>query len=146
MHLLACAMDHLVEYFIFMSTFVILREELKTSLLFATWFLPWFFSHSVHLFVSSSSVEPLFHSFPSSLLIILHIFVLFSGLSIHQPRFSNKSYLVFPKMNSLYKGFTIDIEFRSNSLNGLILYSGATNEGDSDFFAVVLRRGYLQFR
>lgn len=49
-------------------------------------------------------------------------------------------------MRNAFRSLRIYIEFKPNSYNGLLLYSGQEPNLDGDFIAIILREGFVEFR
>jgi hypothetical protein len=62
------------------------------------------------------------------------------------PKFMGTGYMAFPVLRGAYKEFTINIEFRPDTGNGLLLFSGADPSALSDFFSITLIDGYAELR
>ncbi|UXI17871.1 putative splicing factor [Sarcoptes scabiei] len=67
-------------------------------------------------------------------------------IEVKQPRFKSSSYLALPTLRNAFRSLRIYIEFKPNSYNGLLLYSGQEPNLDSDFIAIILREGFVEFR
>ncbi|CAL1298853.1 unnamed protein product [Larinioides sclopetarius] len=63
------------------------------------------------------------------------------------PHFSQTplSYMRMPTLSDAYLSFEVEIAFKPESMNGLLLYNGQKQE-QGDFIALVLNNGYVEFR
>ncbi|GFR30669.1 pikachurin, partial [Trichonephila clavata] len=55
------------------------------------------------------------------------------------------SYMRMPTLSDAYLSFEVEIAFKPESMNGLLLYNGQKQE-QGDFIALVLNNGYVEFR
>lgn len=62
------------------------------------------------------------------------------------PRFRSNSYLALPTLRGSAKSMQLNIEFRPEDDEGLLLYSGAKQTLEGDFFALLISRGIVEFR
>ena len=62
------------------------------------------------------------------------------------PMFIGTGYLAFPVLRGAYKEFTIKMEFRPDTHNGLLMYTGEYPNAQLDFFSISLVDGYAQLR
>ncbi len=69
-----------------------------------------------------------------------------ADIVVQYPKFMGTGYMAFPVLRVAYKEFSITIEFRPDTDNGLLLFSGAHPTARSDFFAISLFNGYAQLR
>ncbi|XP_071439532.1 pikachurin-like [Hetaerina americana] len=69
------------------------------------------------------------------------------GPVIHVPAFNGTSYLQHPGLDSFSVSSWLEIEitFKAQSLNGLLLYNGRQGDGVGDFVAIHLSNGILIF-
>ncbi|XP_078697735.1 basement membrane-specific heparan sulfate proteoglycan core protein-like isoform X8 [Branchiostoma floridae x Branchiostoma belcheri] len=56
------------------------------------------------------------------------------------------SYMTFPTLREAYLQFDIEVSFKPESTEGLILYNGQKNGGAGDFMSLGLSEGYVEFR
>ncbi|XP_071944831.1 basement membrane-specific heparan sulfate proteoglycan core protein-like [Antedon mediterranea] len=56
------------------------------------------------------------------------------------------SFIQYPKLSDAYKEFEIDLSFKPESTEGLLLYNGQKTDGNGDFFSFGLNNGYAEFR
>ncbi|XP_017764583.1 PREDICTED: basement membrane-specific heparan sulfate proteoglycan core protein-like isoform X4 [Eufriesea mexicana] len=63
------------------------------------------------------------------------------------PHFSQAplSYIALPPLPDSYLKFNIEISFKPQSYDGIILYNDESNHGNGDFILLSLNRGYPQF-
>ncbi len=60
--------------------------------------------------------------------------------------FRGKSWVAFPVLHDAYMADQINIEFRPQSPNGIILLTGERDDLSGDYLALFLKDGYLEFR
>lgn len=60
--------------------------------------------------------------------------------------FEGDGYLAFPELTDSNKEFKIELEFRPDSSNGLILFSAEMKDAKSDFFSIAIVNGFIEFR
>jgi hypothetical protein len=67
--------------------------------------------------------------------------------SIMIPSFKDHSFieLTFRSDENLID-FSIDLEFKSSDLNGLLLYASQYIDGSGDFISLLLRNGFIEMR
>ena len=67
--------------------------------------------------------------------------------SITSPHFSGRtSHLSLPTLTNAYSDLQLSLEFRPESLDGIILLTGETQEMTGDYLAIVLREGHVELR
>lgn len=62
------------------------------------------------------------------------------------PRFHDGSYLALPILRDAHKSMQVTLEFRPESNDGLILYSGEKFDLQGDFISITLNKGFIEFR
>lgn len=64
------------------------------------------------------------------------------------PHFSQapQSFIALPPLPDSYLKFNIEISFKPQSYDGIILYNDESNHGNGDFILLSLNRGYPHFR
>ena len=62
------------------------------------------------------------------------------------PKFMGTGYMAFPILRGAYRDMSLNIEFKPDTHNGLLLYSGDFPHPMSDFFSVALVDGFVEFR
>jgi len=68
-------------------------------------------------------------------------------IDIHVPSFSGTSYLQYIGLRRTVLSFTeIEIVFKADDRNGLLLYNGYTSDRSGDFISLGLVNGYLEYR
>lgn len=67
-------------------------------------------------------------------------------LELRHPRFSGASYLALPTLRDAHKSMQVSLQFRPETHDALLLYSGETPELLGDYFAIVLDKGFVEFR
>nr|XP_046254096.1 basement membrane-specific heparan sulfate proteoglycan core protein isoform X4 [Scatophagus argus] len=75
----------------------------------------------------------------------------FTRLQVHErvmPYFAQEplSYLTLPTIKNAYKSFSIKINFRPDSVDGMILYNGQRRTTGADFISLGLVGGRVEFR
>ena len=88
-----------------------------------------------------TNISPNIHN-----LVIISLFSSFVDLLVRYPKFMGTGYVAFPVLRGAYKEFSITIEFRPDTQNGLLLFSSEHPNARADFFSVSLVDGYAQFR
>lgn len=73
-------------------------------------------------------------------------FVFLPDVSTRSPRFSGQSWLAFPALRAAYKRVQMRIEFRPETLQGILFLTGERDDMAGDFMALILHHGYLEFR
>ena len=71
---------------------------------------------------------------------------LFSDLVVNYPKFMGPGYMAFPLLRGAYKEFTITVEFRPDTGNGLLLFSAEHPNARADFFSISLVESFAEFR
>ena len=80
-------------------------------------------------------------------LVLYNLSYLFTGIDIHVPSFQGSSYLQFVGLRRTVLSFTeIEIVFKADDSNGLILYNGYTSDRSGDFISLGLVNGFLEYR
>lgn len=64
------------------------------------------------------------------------------------PNFSQapESYIAFPPLPDSYLKFNIEISFKPENYDGVLLYNDEFSHGNGDFIALYLINGYPQFK
>lgn len=62
------------------------------------------------------------------------------------PRFRSNSYLALPTLRDSEKSMQLNIEFRPEHYEGLLMYSGEKQTLEGDFVALLLNQGFVEFR
>ena len=70
----------------------------------------------------------------------------FSDLDVRYPKFLGNSFLALPVLKTGYKNLDILLEFKPTAKYGLLFFSAEFEDARTDFFAVVLIDGYVEFR
>ncbi|XP_013414404.1 pikachurin [Lingula anatina] len=65
---------------------------------------------------------------------------------VRYPKFMGTGYVSFPVLRRAFKEMTVTLEFRPDTQNGLLLFSGEHPDAHTDFFSVSLIDGYVEFR
>ncbi|CAN8004386.1 unnamed protein product, partial [Ixodes hexagonus] len=66
-------------------------------------------------------------------------------VELRHPRFSGGSYLALPTLRDAHKSMQVSLQFRPETHDALLLYSGETPELLGDYFAIVLDKGFVEF-
>ncbi|XP_067139289.1 agrin-like isoform X1 [Centruroides vittatus] len=61
------------------------------------------------------------------------------------PAFSGNSYIEMHRLQA-YTRLSLELEFRTFSNNGILLYNGQTSTGAGDFVSLAVKDGYVEFR
>lgn len=64
---------------------------------------------------------------------------------IGMPLFSGRSYMELRKLDA-YSRISVEMEVRTLSTDGLLLYNGQTRSGKGDFISLSIKGGYVEFR
>ncbi|KAG8193219.1 hypothetical protein JTE90_005566 [Oedothorax gibbosus] len=75
----------------------------------------------------------------------LHLFTTDPELQAEVPSFSGKSFIELYKLEA-YSRLSLEIEFKSFSNDGLLLYNGQTASSSGDFVSLTLKDGFVEFR
>lgn len=67
-------------------------------------------------------------------------------VDLRRPRFSGSSYLALPTLRDAHKSMQITLQFRPETHDALLLYSGESPELQGDYFAILLAKGFVEFR
>ena len=85
--------------------------------------------------------------YPFSLSLSLFLSCLVKAASqVRFPRFRGTSYLALPTVKDAERSMQVNIDFRPEKNEGLILYSGEKSTLEGDFVALLLNGGFLEFR
>lgn len=90
-------------------------------------------------------------NFPHSILLVYlnnksFSIIIVSEIQIKSPRFAGSSWLAFPALKAAYKHIQLDLEFRPEAWNGILLLTGERDDLQGDFMAVILHHGFIEFR
>jgi hypothetical protein len=87
-------------------------------------------------------------SFKASITDDKYISILFviTAVEIRFPRFRGTSYLALPTLRDAHRSMQINIEFRPEHYDGVLLYSGEQQTLEGDFIAVIINQGFAEFR
>ncbi|UYV69988.1 hypothetical protein LAZ67_7001389 [Cordylochernes scorpioides] len=64
---------------------------------------------------------------------------------VEVPAFSGRSFLELARLQA-YSRLSLELEFRTFSDQGILLYNGQTASGSGDFVSLAVRDGYVEFR
>lgn len=67
-------------------------------------------------------------------------------LVVDTPRFDGKSYLALPTLKDARTHMYLEIEFKSEMNNGLLLYSGEDQKLKNTFFSIAISQGFVEIR
>ncbi|KAK8758655.1 hypothetical protein V5799_003714, partial [Amblyomma americanum] len=67
-------------------------------------------------------------------------------VDLRRPRFSGSSYLALPTLRDAHKSMQITLQFRPETHDAVLLYSGESPELQGDYFAILLAKGFVEFR
>ncbi|XP_023246649.1 pikachurin-like [Copidosoma floridanum] len=65
---------------------------------------------------------------------------------VRSPRFTGLSWLAFPALHAAYKYVQLELEFRPEAWDGVLLLAGERDDLQGDFMALILHHGYVEFR
>ncbi|KAG1699824.1 Pikachurin [Nymphon striatum] len=86
------------------------------------------------------------NKFIKVLVFIYYLFIYFTVITLKYPRFVSWSYMGYPILTDAYHSMQITMEFRPESLNGLLLYSGEQANLVGDMVSISLVNGFVEFR
>jgi len=69
-----------------------------------------------------------------------------ADLAAKYPKFSGSGYIAFPVLRGADRAFDVTVELRPDVLSGLLLFSAAHPDAQSDFFSVALQRERIELR
>ena len=67
-------------------------------------------------------------------------------IEIQNPEFRGTSYLALPTLRNAHRSMQLQLEFKPESFNGVLLYSGQAPDLSGDFIAIVINQGFVEFR
>ncbi|KAH9489415.1 hypothetical protein Btru_037656, partial [Bulinus truncatus] len=67
-------------------------------------------------------------------------------IEIKYPKFYGTGYLALPVLRNSHKEFQVNLLFRPEASDGLVLFSAEAPDAKSDFFALLLKDGFVTFR
>ncbi|KOX75910.1 Pikachurin, partial [Melipona quadrifasciata] len=62
------------------------------------------------------------------------------------PRFTGSGWLAFPALKAAYKHVQLELEFRPEAWDGILLLAGERDDLQGDFMALILHHGFIEFR
>ncbi|XP_076226336.1 pikachurin isoform X4 [Nomia melanderi] len=65
---------------------------------------------------------------------------------VRSPRFTGSSWLAFPALKAAYKHVQLELEFRPEAWDGILLLAGEKDDLQGDFMALILHHGFIEFR
>ncbi|XP_043254794.1 pikachurin [Colletes gigas] len=65
---------------------------------------------------------------------------------VRSPRFTGSGWLAFPALKAAYKHVQLDLEFRPEAWDGILLLAGERDDLQGDFMALILHHGFIEFR
>ncbi|XP_029046071.2 pikachurin-like isoform X2 [Osmia bicornis bicornis] len=65
---------------------------------------------------------------------------------VRSPRFTGSSWLAFPALKAAYKHVQLELEFRPEAWDGILLLAGERDDLQGDFMALILHHGFIEFR
>lgn len=89
---------------------------------------------------------------PTCHLMIMQFLFVFAAVEpsaddLYIPHFNGlNSYIKLPCLENVRRGFSIEIWFLAETLNGVLLYNGQLHNRRGDFISVNLVNGHVQFR
>ncbi|KAF7993809.1 hypothetical protein HCN44_011078 [Aphidius gifuensis] len=69
-----------------------------------------------------------------------------NDVKIKSPRFTGFGWLAFSPLKAAYKHVQLNIDFRPEAWDGIILLTGERDDLQGDFMAVILHHGFIEFR
>ncbi|XP_033192694.1 pikachurin-like [Bombus vosnesenskii] len=65
---------------------------------------------------------------------------------VRSPRFTGSGWLAFPALKAAYKHVQLELEFRPEAWDGILLLAGERDDLQGDFMALILHHGFIEFR
>ncbi|XP_048510585.1 pikachurin isoform X2 [Athalia rosae] len=65
---------------------------------------------------------------------------------VRSPRFTGSGWLAFPALRAAYKHVQLELEFRPEAWDGVLLLAGERDDLQGDFMALILHHGFVEFR
>ncbi|OAD62125.1 Pikachurin [Eufriesea mexicana] len=65
---------------------------------------------------------------------------------VRSPRFTGSGWLAFPALKGAYKHVQLELEFRPEAWDGILLLAGERDDLQGDFIALILHHGFIEFR
>ena len=65
---------------------------------------------------------------------------------MRSPRFTGFGWLAFPALKTAYKHVQLELEFRPEAWDGIMLLTGERDDLRGDFMALILHHGFVEFR
>lgn len=65
---------------------------------------------------------------------------------VRSPRFTGSGWLAFPALRAAYKHVQLELEFRPEAWDGILLLAGERDDLQGDFMALILHHGFVEFR
>ncbi|XP_011142397.1 pikachurin [Harpegnathos saltator] len=65
---------------------------------------------------------------------------------VRSPRFTGSGWLAFPALRAAYKHVQMELEFRPEAWDGVLLLAGERDDLQGDFMALILHHGFIEFR
>jgi len=70
-----------------------------------------------------------------------------TAVSIMSPEFNKTSFVSYPPVKGARFQMKVDLQFKPSTLDdGIILYSGQSEDGTGDFVCITVRNGYLEYK
>lgn len=82
----------------------------------------------------------------NNLLFVCCLLILQAELDVKSPRFSGSGWLAFPALRAAYKHVQLDLEFRPEAWDGILILAGERDDLQGDFMALILHHGFVEFR
>ncbi|XP_047362838.1 pikachurin isoform X2 [Vespa velutina] len=67
-------------------------------------------------------------------------------VEVRSPRFTGSGWLAFPALRAAYKHVQLELEFRPEAWDGVLLLAGERDDLQGDFMALILHHGFIEFR
>ncbi|XP_015607232.1 pikachurin [Cephus cinctus] len=65
---------------------------------------------------------------------------------VRSPRFTGSGWLAFPALRAAYKHVQLELEFRPEAWDGVLLLAGERDDLQGDFMALILHHGFIELR
>ncbi|XP_033229252.1 pikachurin [Belonocnema kinseyi] len=67
-------------------------------------------------------------------------------IEVRSPRFTGLGWLAFPALRAAYKHVQLELEFRPEAWDGVLLLAGERDDLQGDFMALMLHHGFVELR
>nr|CAD7426424.1 unnamed protein product [Timema monikensis] len=67
-------------------------------------------------------------------------------VEVRSPRFTGQGWLAFPALRAAYKHVQLEVEFRPETWDGVLILTGERDDMTGDFMALLLHQGFVELR